>query len=266
VGGGRRLRVVLLHGIAGHGGEWSRTAAALRDRFDVLAPDLPGHGGDAFSLDAPAVLVGQSYGGLLAIRLAADRDVRALVVVEASPSDGDTAWVAEVGDTLRAWPRQFRDRAAAVAYFQARGFDPDVWIAGLDESLRPRWDADDLERRLRRAVERATWEVWERIACPILVVRGSAGSLSAGVAAEMAARNPRARVVAIDGGHDVHLDAPEEWVGVLRAWLGQALPSACPSTPHSGNGPGSFTLRSAKFDRTSATLGSLSSVPNISRS
>jgi pimeloyl-ACP methyl ester carboxylesterase len=98
-----------------------------------------------------------------------------------------------------------------------KGFDPEVWIAGLDRDLAPRWDADDLERRLRAAVERATWDVWERIACPILVVRGDLGTLTEETAAEMATRNPRAPAVTLPGGHDIHLDAPDEWIAVLRA-------------------------------------------------
>jgi pimeloyl-ACP methyl ester carboxylesterase len=210
--------LLLLHGLAGHAGEWDATKAALNSRYEVKAPDLPGHGGpNTLPPVDGAVVVGQSYGGLLAMRLAADKPVRALVVVEAAPSDGDTGWVAEAGDRLRAWPRRFADRAAAAAFFEAKGFDPDVWIAGLDDELRPRWDADDLERRLREAVGRATWDVWERIACPILVVRGDRGTLPEAVAAEMTVRNPRARTVTLRGGHDIHLDEPDEWIAALTA-------------------------------------------------
>ena len=170
---GSRRRLILLHGLAGHGGEWAATAAALGDRFDVIAPDLPGHGGDGLPpLDAPTILAGQSYGGLLAMRLAANH--------------------------------------------------AETWVAGLDDQLRPRWDADDLQRRLGEAVERATWETWERIACPILVVRGEHGSLPQPVADEMVARNPRAEVVTLPGGHDVHLDSPEAWQRVLTAAVDRA--------------------------------------------
>jgi pimeloyl-ACP methyl ester carboxylesterase len=214
------MRLVLLHGLAGHAGEWAATIAGLQDRHEVVAPDLPGHGGDDElpAIDGSTILVGQSYGGLLAMRLAADHPdlVRGLVVAEAAPSDGDTASVDEAGDSLRSWP-EFTERAAALAYFESRGFDAETWVAGLDDGLRPRWRADDLERRLREAVERATWDVWEQIACPIVVVRGDRGTLPQAVADEMVARNPHARVVTLPGGHDVHLHAPDAWQRVVRA-------------------------------------------------
>src|SRR4051794_40830472 len=36
--------VVLVHGIAGDASEWSPVIAGLARSFDVIAPDLPGHG------------------------------------------------------------------------------------------------------------------------------------------------------------------------------------------------------------------------------
>src|SRR4029079_7317413 len=36
--------VVLVHGIAGDASEWAPVVAGLAKSFDVIAPDLPGHG------------------------------------------------------------------------------------------------------------------------------------------------------------------------------------------------------------------------------
>jgi pimeloyl-ACP methyl ester carboxylesterase len=99
--------VLLLHGLAGHAGEWVDTAAALTDCGQVVALDQRGHGrsethpGDvsrdafvadvAFVIDAlelaPVVLVGQSMGANTAFLTAAayPERVAGLVVAEASP-------------------------------------------------------------------------------------------------------------------------------------------------------------------------------------
>ncbi|WP_239096468.1 alpha/beta hydrolase [Streptomyces sp. SID11385] len=104
--GGDGPPLVLLHGLAGYAGEWEAVAVRLRARgHRVVAMDLRGHGdserkpGDtgasahardvAGLLDrlglGPAVLVGQSLGGRVALRTAHEhpRLVRALALVEA---------------------------------------------------------------------------------------------------------------------------------------------------------------------------------------
>ena len=88
--GGEGETVLLLHGLAGSSLTWRAVMPALTERFDVIAPDLLGHGesakpmGDyslgAFAsglrdflaaLDVPtATIVGQSFGGGVAMQLA----------------------------------------------------------------------------------------------------------------------------------------------------------------------------------------------------
>lgn len=82
--------IVFLHGIRLGGKIWEPHAAALRDEFFVVAPDLPGHGAlehlpfDAPTIDAfltyisdnvvsrPPLFVGYSLGGYVAMRYATD--------------------------------------------------------------------------------------------------------------------------------------------------------------------------------------------------
>src|SRR3954469_4407894 len=100
--GGEGPSVLLLHGLAGHAEEWAQTASWLTARCHVVALDARGHGRstrrptdvsrDAGVADAafvierlalqPAVVVGQSLGGLTALSLAARRPgaVRGLVL------------------------------------------------------------------------------------------------------------------------------------------------------------------------------------------
>lgn len=251
--GGDGPAVLLLHGLAGHAGEWEETASWLTSRHRVLALEARGHGrserrpddvsraanvGDAaYAIEqlgtGPVALVGQSLGGLTALLVAAERPqlVRALVVAEASPlaPDDPARFAADVGASLASWPAPFASHEAAVAYFAGKGWSPPAaaaWADGLEQNdgLRPRFDADVMERTLREAVARELWAEWERIRCPTLVVRGAAGTLPPEVAREMAERLPSARVVELaDAGHDLHLDQPDAWREALAGFLTEAV-------------------------------------------
>lgn len=244
--GGDGPATLLLHGLAGHAGEWARTAAGLAPRRTV-ALDLRGHGGserrpadvslDAHAADAvhaieqlglgPVVLVGQSLGGAAAAIAAAARPalVRALVLADvdlaAAADPGAEATTLEA--RLTAWPVPFADRGAAVAFFSGRSADPEAWAAGLEQrdgGWWPRFDVDVMVRTLRGAAARSCWAEWRRVRCPTLVVRAGAGALSGEVAREMVGAAPDARLVEIAGaGHDVHLDRPEDWCAALRDFL-----------------------------------------------
>ncbi len=88
--GGAGAPILLIHGLGGAAANWTALAPLLARRRRVLAPDLPGHGrseplptvNDVADLAdhvfavaecegvLPATLVGNSMGGLVAIRLA----------------------------------------------------------------------------------------------------------------------------------------------------------------------------------------------------
>jgi 3-oxoadipate enol-lactonase len=91
--GGRGPSLVLIHGLGGSAANWLALAPILAGRARVLVPELPGHGGSAPlpaapNLDVyadrvaslaereemlPAVIVGHSLGGAVALRLALRR-------------------------------------------------------------------------------------------------------------------------------------------------------------------------------------------------
>jgi pimeloyl-ACP methyl ester carboxylesterase len=250
--GGGGPAVLLLHGLAGHAGEWEQTASWLTPRHRVFALEARGHGRSerrpddvsraahvadvAYVIErlqlGSVALVGQSLGGLTALLVAAERPqlVRALVVVEASPlaADDPARVAADVAASLASWPAPFPSREAAVAYFAAKGWSPpaaEAWTDGLerrDDGLRPCFDADVMERTLREGVARELWEEWERIRCPTLVVRGAAGTLPPEDARTMAERLPGTRVVELAAaGHDLHLDQPAAWREVIEAFLAE---------------------------------------------
>ncbi|MGW3462167.1 alpha/beta fold hydrolase [Streptomyces olivaceoviridis] len=136
--GGPGQPIVLLHGLAGHAGEWDVLAGRLSSRYRVVAVDQRGHGAserhprdvsraayvadviavvDQLALQRPA-LVGQSLGGHTAMLTAAAHPglVRALVLVEAGPGGPNPNGPADNGGWLDSWPTPFPSREAAAAF------------------------------------------------------------------------------------------------------------------------------------------------------
>jgi pimeloyl-ACP methyl ester carboxylesterase len=249
--GGEGPSVLLLHGLAGHADEWAQTASWLTARCRVVALDARGHGrserfpGDvsresvvadaAFVVERlrlqPVVAVGQSVGGLTALSLAARRPdlVRGLVLVDASPASGGEGveeTVATTAGVLRAWPASFGSRSDAEAFFAERfgaGLAAEAWASGLEHSetgWRPRFDVEVMVRTLRDAISVPSWDEWDSLRCPTLVVRAGSGMVAPETASEMTERLPSAQLVEVaDAAHDLHLDRPDEWRSALMSFL-----------------------------------------------
>jgi pimeloyl-ACP methyl ester carboxylesterase len=235
--------VLLLHGLAGHAREWDSTAAWLSGAHRVLAPDARGHGRserrpqdltpDAFVRDAeswlehlslaPAVVVGQSFGGITALLLAARRPdlVRALVIAEATPAS-DREAVASVRRWLASWPLPFPTSDHAQAFFGGDTLRARAWSAGLEQRRDGLWPAFEpavLLAALAGAEARSHWDEWASIRCPVLVVRAADGAPS-GETRRMLDLLPGAGLAEIEeAGHDVHLDQPERWETVVFQFI-----------------------------------------------
>jgi pimeloyl-ACP methyl ester carboxylesterase len=243
--GGRGPPVVLLHGLAGYGGEWADTASWLRERHRVTALDQRGHGGstrapttvapEAFVGDVVAwldeleleraSLAGQSFGGLIAFLTASAHPERVmrLVVAEASPSSDPFA-AAEVEAWLESWPIPFPDEEATMRFFGGDSLHARAWAGGLEprkDGLWPRFDRDTLLRALNASAS-DHWDAWSSIRCPTLIVRGEQG-MAAEEARAMAARLEDAVLETVPGAsHDVHLEKPAEWRGIVQRFLAPA--------------------------------------------
>lgn len=128
------VRVLLIHGLTGHGRRWESLADTYLPDVGVLAPDLLGHGRSSWdapwTIDAnvaglaallesrasgPVVVVGHSFGGAIALNLTATRPdlVGALVLLD--PAVGlDGRWMREIADDMYSSP-DYTDRDEARA-------------------------------------------------------------------------------------------------------------------------------------------------------
>uniref|UniRef100_UPI0006E1BD86 alpha/beta fold hydrolase n=1 Tax=Peterkaempfera griseoplana TaxID=66896 RepID=UPI0006E1BD86 len=177
--GGTGQPVVLLHGLAGHLGEWDALARRLSPRYRVVAVDQRGHGASerrpqdvsraAYVADVVAVadqlelrrpvLVGQSLGGHTAMLAAAAHPelVRALALVEAGPGRPDPDGLVGIGTWLDSWPVPFPSPEAAAA-FLGGGPVGAGWAAGLEEregGWWPRFDREVMVGSLAENVQRS---------------------------------------------------------------------------------------------------------------
>jgi pimeloyl-ACP methyl ester carboxylesterase len=217
--------VVFVHGGTGTAEhDWGALAARLDDRFRTVLVDLRGHGGSPDptrevgitrsgldlthvlrALGLPrAVLVGFSYGGNTLLHLLGrdSRWARALVTVGAS-AEGDPGRVEEI--MTGRWPSALRNLRHAASD------DPGYWQE-LRAALAHDW-AENL------ALDDAALA---RIECPTLVVHGRADVFQPlAYADRLAAGLPNAQLAVIaDAGHAVQLDAPDEFLALLEAFLG----------------------------------------------
>ncbi|MGC4960468.1 alpha/beta fold hydrolase [Gordonia sp. DT218] len=137
--------VLAIHGLTGHGKRWESLAADHLPDLRVIAPDLLGHGYSPWEppwsleehvaslivvveqhipVDAhPFVVVGHSFGGAVAVRLAqrlGSDSVRGLVLLD--PAQGlDPAMTLQVAtDSLEHW--DYADAAAAKSAKRAEGW------------------------------------------------------------------------------------------------------------------------------------------------
>lgn len=238
-------KLVLLHGGGANSHWWDHIADELGEGFHVVAIDFRGHGDSdypdrvesgAFArdleglldhLDAPdAVMVGHSMGAHVALG-AASRDFRIRAVVALEFSRGG-----EWGERRRtrlalASRRTYATLAEAKRRFQ---FLPDAPNAAEDlrydiasHSVREEGDGRFGFKFDARwfGLGRGAPPAFERIACPVLLVRGSNSSLlTAEAARDLVDEIPDARLVEISGaGHNVHIERPSEVLNAAKAFL-----------------------------------------------
>ena len=253
---GHDRAVICVHGLTRRGRDFDWLARALEENYRVVCVDLPGRGQSdwlpvaadyqpsTYLQDMVALIarmnveqvdwIGVSLGGLLGMMLAAQpkTPIRRLVLDDIGGYVG-----VEALQRIAAFVGQdpsFPDRAGLERYMREinTGYGPltDAQWAHLvahgsrrDESgaWRQHYDpklAEPFKQGFSEPVE--LWPLWEQIACPVLILRGTESDiLTAETAAEMVARKPGTRLVEFkDVGHAPMLLDPAQ-IDAVRDWL-----------------------------------------------
>jgi pimeloyl-ACP methyl ester carboxylesterase len=227
------VQLVFLHGAGLTAAMWRPQLDALAGAFELAAPDLPGHGEHAderFSFDAavaavadgidpgtPAILVGLSLGGYVAMMLASRQpDLASGLVLTGCSVDYSRSRnrpVATAGEVFqRLWPKRMLRNAQAHA-FEARypDFAETLNAGGLY------WQgyADAL-----RAARHVHWrECLAQFDHPVLVLNGALDRPHVRAQQDLVASARHAEAKVIDGaGHLANLDQPDAYTSAVSAF------------------------------------------------
>jgi pimeloyl-ACP methyl ester carboxylesterase len=215
---GKKPVVIALHCSGSSGRQWNKLAQKLGDRFSLIAPDLIGSGatppwsgahrfhladeaariiGIVDALDVPVHLVGHSYGGGVALRIARERPTRVASLSLYEPSAFHV--LRSMGPDGRSALMEIRSVAGDVAhnviagdYRAAAHRFVDYWNGeGTWSGAKP-----ESQIELARYVPKATLEfgalieeptslvAYRRFACPVLLMRGARGPVPTALIAQ----------------------------------------------------------------------------------
>lgn len=223
---------MLLHSALGDSRLWKRQVPALEAEHEVVAPDLPGWGDEPLPTEPfsfveqaakflPGALVGNSMGGMIALRtaLAYPERVQRLVLIDAGLPTWD-------------WSEEMREYWAAEEQAIEAGDLDGATEVNLDFWVKPE-HRDEVRPQQRRALELQTaheepevqWPELPPLSSllvPTLVVIGDDDKPDfLAIAEHLAEEIPDADLAVVAGaGHLVGLDQPEELNALLLEFLG----------------------------------------------
>ncbi|HXM57243.1 MAG TPA: alpha/beta hydrolase [Candidatus Dormibacteraeota bacterium] len=272
--GGDGPPIVLVHGLSGSALNWMLVGPTLATRYRVLALDLRGFGRtplgpgtrlrdnlrllDLFLTEVvggPAVLVGNSMGGLLSVMQSADRPdtVSSLVLVDpALPWRGrrpfdlsviaffaallpPVAGEAVLASTARRWGAEqvVRGVLAAVCA-DPSGLREDL-VQALVEQETERLARPRSHRALAQASRSLLWALGRRglmrtyrdVRAPVLVLHGERDRIVPAAFSVAAGRRFGWQVeVLLDVGHVPMMEVPDDFVRLMLGWLTAHEPAA----------------------------------------
>jgi 2-succinyl-6-hydroxy-2,4-cyclohexadiene-1-carboxylate synthase len=249
--------VVALHGLLGAPASMGQLAEALAWPGGVLAPVLFGHGlsaavvpegfdaaVDELSLSIPrgALLLGYSFGGRLALALAAraESGIRGALVVGAhlgfvtdEERSARVAWEDEMARHLRSGDlASFVDRWEKLEVFETqRGLAPELVAA--QRRVRLGHQPEQIAQVFERLGTGRMPDLRPRLRgleLPVTFVSGSLDARYVAMGVEAASLSPKIEAVVVERvGHNVTLEAPRELAQLasarFRSWVSEARKS-----------------------------------------
>src|SRR5579859_628269 len=240
--------LVLIHGITSSSLSWVRVAPRLAAGRRVIAVDLKGHGDS----DRPATgyrladqadevaglctalgladvsLIGHSWGGGIALQLAARGDLPIKRLVLEDPAVGQASQT----------PEQAAQREQMAAFYVSSvGLSRDEADARARPNLALGWTEQDVAGKIDAAMkgspasiravfsENGRWDLADRFAglrCPTLLVRAevSRGGVVGPDAVARASANPRVKVVTVpDADHNIHRGQFDAFMAEVEPFL-----------------------------------------------
>jgi 3-oxoadipate enol-lactonase len=214
------VRVVLLHSALGDSRLWRHQVAALSGAFDVVAPDLPGYGTtpeprEEFSLvdyvvpHLPGALVGNSAGGMVALRTACAHPELVERLVLIAPGMPEWQWTEEMRDYWAAEEAAVEagDLEAATEINLREWLPPELYDEVRPQQLRAlQLQTAHPEPPLRWPEEIPVGE----LPMPVLVVVGTRDKADfIAIARHLAETIPNAELAEVENaGHVVGLEQP----------------------------------------------------------
>jgi len=260
--------MVLVHGLGGSHANWLAVGPGLAAHARVLAPDLPGFGRSPLAgrsahvranvelldrfldavADGPAVLVGNSMGGLIAMIEAAERPEKVAGLVLVGPAQPRGSRVDPVvaltfaayafpgiGERVLRWraawlgPERLVGQTLRLCCADPAGVPAEVvaaHVALARERERMAWAQPAFLEAARSilavlARSRDVRAMIRRITAPTLLVQGTEDRLVPLAASRaLAELRPDWRLAVFDGvGHVPQLEAPERFVATVAGWL-----------------------------------------------
>ena len=232
--------LILLYGLTGNAHNFDLIAPRFAERYHVLAFDVRGRGDSNRSPDGiyqleryrddlrgivetlglgRISLLGISMGGIISTAYAgAYPDAIERMALDDIGPDIDPRGLQRIFAYLTNAPAEFDDVAAAArwlrpaaGYLDAIGEEELLTFTrwGLRQTPAGRWTwkldpaIRNLQLQLQHPSQIVLWDEWDRVACPVLVLRGETSDiLSRETVAQMIARHPQTEVVEVPGiGH-----------------------------------------------------------------
>jgi esterase len=245
--------LILLHGIGRDAHSFDHVAPQFAADYLVVAVDLRGHGDSAWHPDGAylvddfvsdleglvqelelrnVILLGNSTGGRVAQVYAGrhgDR-VRALIVEDVGPErpkDIAAGFARRVQEEANGWKSD--DELMAHLAPQNASVDDDLLRAHIRSATKRREDGRLVWKRdpklVNGFVPTELWHDVRRIVSPTLYVLGGRSTIVSKDTQERLARTiPNVEIVVMPGvGHYPHLEAPAEYVGLVKDFLSRRL-------------------------------------------